>query len=103
VGRCGGASGQLSTWLDNRTAIWHESYAKKGGNGITIAPVDGGPRRLIPFFTIQDVKVITPALVSFTTSEPGDGGPGFNLTWLLDVQSGEARPVTVGSAAAWIR
>ena len=103
VGRCGGASGQLSAWLDERTAIWHESYAKKGGNGITIAPVDGGLRRLIPFFTIQDVKVITPELVSFTTYESEPNGTGFNLTWLLDVKSGEARPVTIGSAAAWIR
>lgn len=103
AGKCGGASGRLSGWLDERTVIWHESYAEKGGNGITLAGIDGSNRRVLPFFSISDVRVITRSLVSFTTFESEEQGPGFPLSWLLDVKSGEARPISVGSAAAWLR
>ncbi|MEO6398635.1 MAG: hypothetical protein ABIP13_09230, partial [Tepidiformaceae bacterium] len=101
-GRCGGATGRLSTWLDGTTAIWHESYAAKGNNGITIASVNGGARRVLPFFSIQGLGVVGPGLVSFSTSE-WDGKAGFTLSWLLDTKSGEARPVTVGADPTWLQ
>ena len=101
-GRCGGATGRLSTWLDSSTAIWHESYAAKGSNGVTIAPVFGGARRVIPFFSIQGLSVVGPGLVSFSTYE-SMGQAGFNLSWLLDTKSGEARPVTVGADPVWLQ
>ena len=101
-GRCGGSVGSLTTWLDERTVIWHESYAEKGGNGVTIASIDGGPRKLIPFFTVSDIRVVAPGLVSFTTWEtPKDGGPQFQMSWLLDTNTLEARPVTVGASPSW--
>ena len=100
-GRCGGATGRLSTWLDSSTAIWHESYAAKGNNGITIASAAGGARRVLPFFSIQGLSVVGPDLVSFSTYEY-TGQTGFMLSWLLDTKSGEARPVTVGADPIWI-
>jgi len=99
-GRCGGSIGQLTTWLDNETVIWHESYAEKGSNGITMASTNEPGRRLIPFFTVSDIRTIAPGLVSFTTWE-SVGDKGFPLTWLLDADSGEARPVTVGQLPVW--
>lgn len=101
-GKCGGGgSGSLTTWLDSQTVIWHESYAEKGGNGITISRIDGGSRKLIPFFTVSDIRKVAPSLVSFTTWENPDGKRAFFLTWLLDTNTGEARPVTVGQTPAW--
>jgi hypothetical protein len=103
-GRCGGGGSSLTTWLDANTVIWHESYAEKGGNGITISNVNGGGRRLIPFFTVSDIRTVAPNLVSFVTfDDPGnkDGSGGFQLTWLLDTTTNEARPVTVGAAPQW--
>ncbi len=100
-GRCGGSIGTLTTWLDANTVIWHESYAEKGGNGITISRTDGSGRRLIPFFTVSDIRKVAPALVSFTTYENVDDKRGFQLTWLLDTKTGEARPVTVGAMPTW--
>ncbi|MEP6871031.1 MAG: hypothetical protein ABI939_04180 [Anaerolineaceae bacterium] len=101
-GKCGGATGRLSTWLDNSTAIWHESYAAKGSNGITIAQAAGGARRILPFFSIQGLSVVGPGLVSFSTAEFANQ-TNFTLTWLLDVKSGEARPVTVGGDPVWLQ
>ena len=49
--------------------IWHESYAAKGGNGITISKTDGSGRKLIPFFTVSDIRAVAPGLVSFATWE----------------------------------
>jgi hypothetical protein len=100
-GRCGGSVGSLTTWLDNETVIWHESYAEKGGNGITIARIDGGARKLIPFFTVSDIRAVAPGLVSFTTAEQSADGKGYQLSWLLDTDTLEARPVTVGASPAW--
>lgn len=103
-GRCGGAVGALTAWLDANTVIWHESYAEKGGNGITISRTDGSGRRLIPFFTVGDIRKVGPGLVSFSTWEDGAAGGnkvGFQLTWLLETNSGEARPVTVGGSPQW--
>ncbi|MEO8539823.1 MAG: hypothetical protein ABI577_08800 [bacterium] len=100
-GRCGGSVGSLTTWLDANTVIWHESYAEKGGNGITISRTDGSGRRLIPFFTVGDIRKVAPSLVSFTTYENSNDKVGFQLTWLLDTTTGEARPVTVGTSPVW--
>jgi hypothetical protein len=100
-GRCGGGGGTLTTWLDEDTVIWHESFAEKGSNGITIADTFGGPRRLIPFFTVSDIRTVAPDLVTFTTWEYIENGNGFSLSWLLDTKTGEARPVTVGASPAW--
>ena len=102
-GKCGGSSGKLSAWLDAATVIWHESYALKGQNGITIANVADGSRRVIPFFSIQDLSTVGPGLVSFVTWEYPPEKPGFQLTWLLDTATGEARPVTVGMGPVWER
>ncbi len=103
AGKCGGASGRLSGWLDATSVIWHESYAEKGGNGITMSGIDGSNRRLTPLFSIQDVRGVAPGLVSFTTIESDGDRPRFPLTWLLDVKTGEARPVSVGFAGTWVR
>lgn len=100
-GKCGGSVGLLTTWLDEDTVIWHESYAEKGGNGITISDIDGSDRMLIPFFTVSDIRRVAPGLVSFTTWENVDNKNGFQLTWLLDAATGEARPVTVGATPSW--
>jgi hypothetical protein len=102
-GRCGGSSGKLSAWLDASHLIWHESYALKGQNGITIASLADGSRRVIPFFSIQDLATVGPGLVSFVTWEYPPEKPGFQLTWLLDTATGEARPVTVGMGPVWER
>ncbi|MBK9544406.1 MAG: hypothetical protein IPO51_00855 [Dehalococcoidia bacterium] len=102
LGKCGGGGyGALTGWLDAATVIWHESFAEKGGNGITIANVNGGSRKLIPFFTVSDIRKVAPDLVSFTTYENPESQGGFFLTWLLDIRTGEARPVTVGATPAW--
>ena len=100
-GRCGGSIGTLTTWLDGDTVIWHESYAEKGSNGITISRIDGSARKLIPFFTVSDIRRVAPGLVSFTTTEDPENGQPFPLTWLLDTATGEARPVTVGTTPTW--
>ena len=100
-GRCGGSTGKLSAWLDNDTVVWHESYAPRGQNGITIATVDGGIQRVIPFFSIQDLKVVAPGLISFSTWEWFEDQPELLLTWLLDTESGEGRPVVVGGYGVW--
>ena len=96
-----GGYGSLTGWLGAATVIWHESFAEKGGNGITIANVNGGSRKLIPFFTVSDIRKVAPDLVSFTTYENPESQGGFFLTWLLDIRTGEARPVTVGATPAW--
>lgn len=100
-GKCGGSIGVLTAWLDANTIIWHESYAAKGGNGITISHIDGSGRRLIPFFTVNDIRTVAPGLVTFTTWETPANTPPFQLTWLLDTTTGEARPATVGAGAVW--
>ncbi len=100
-GRCGGGGSSLTTWLDANTVIWHESYAEKGGNGITISRIDGSNRRLIPFFTVSDIRTVAPNLVSFVTYDDPGGKQGFQLTWLLDTTTNEARPVTVGANPQW--
>ena len=100
-GRCGGSVGVLTAWLDANTVIWHESFAEKGGNGITISRIDGSGRRLIPFFTVSDIRLAAPGLVSFATWENPENKDGFQLTWLLDTKTGEARPVTVGASPVW--
>ena len=76
---------------------------EKGGNGITISRIDGGNRRLIPFFTVSAIRKAAPNLVSFVTWEDATNGQknGFQLTWLLDTTTGEARPVTVGASPEW--
>lgn len=102
-GKCGGSTGKLSAWLDDNTVVWHESYAPKGQNGITIATLDGGIQRVIPFFTIQDLKVPAPGLISFTTWEYADDKPLPQLSWLLDTSTGEARPVAIGAFPTWER
>ena len=100
-GKCGGSTGKLSGWLDDNTAVWHESYGPRGQNGITIATVDGGIQRVIPFFNIQDLKVVAPGLISFTTWEWSEDQPELILTWLLETRTGEGRPVTVGGFGVW--
>ena len=49
-GRCGGASGKLSGWLDSAHIIYHESYAAKGSNGITIGDLRDGSRRVLSYW-----------------------------------------------------
>ncbi len=106
-GRCGGASGRLSVWLDNNTVIWHESYAQKGFNGITIGNLGTTTRKLVPFFTLEDITRVDSKTVAFTTREYITGQASapnselsFPVTWILDVESGEARPVAVGSMSS---
>lgn len=108
-GRCGGASGNLSLWLDDETVIWHESYAEKGSNGITVGHLASGERSLVPFFTVQDIRRVDATTISFSTEEYVVGLPdadgnytaeAFPVTWILDTLTGEARPITVGSTAS---
>ncbi len=99
-GGCGGSIGRLSTWLDDNTVVWHESYGLKGQNGITVVSLDTGTRNVIPFFSIQDVTTIGAGYVSFTTWEWPDEKE-LTVTWLLDVATGEARPAAFGAFATW--
>lgn len=95
-GRCGRASGRLSTWLDNSTIAWHESYAEKGYNGITIGDLKTNRRTLVPFFTLQNLSAVDDRTLTFSTFEYVEK-ESFYVTWVLDIVSGEARPVTFGS------
>jgi hypothetical protein len=101
-GRCGGPSGQLSGWLDDDTIVWHESFAEKGNNGLTIVNLKNASRRILPIFNVQDIRPLGGSLVAFTTYESA-GSTGFPLTWLLDTRTGDARPVTVGEGSVWLR
>ncbi len=100
-GRCGGPSGQLSGWLDNDTVIWHESFAEKGNNGLTIVDLKSGSRRILPIFSVQDIRPLGGDAVAFTTYE-SPGSTGFPLTWLLDLRTGDPRPITVGEGSVWL-
>jgi hypothetical protein len=101
LGRCGGASGKLSGWLEGEHVVYHESYAASGGNGITIGDLRDGSRRVLPFWSIQELNVVAPHTLSFSTWE-GAGDVSFQLSWLLDTDSGVARPVAVGSAPVFL-
>lgn len=101
-GRCGGATGALSGWLDANTVFWHESYAAKGENGITLFDLRSGSRRIFPFFTVKDLRAAgSSGLLTFVTWESEAGQPPFPLTWLLDPRTGDARPVSAGDVPAW--
>lgn len=103
-GGCGGPGfvGTLAAWLDDQTVAWHEAWGQKGYNGITIARVGSNERRVIPFFSVLGMELAAPGLLSFTTIENVDKA-SFPLTWLLDVATGDARPVTVGADPAWLK
>ena len=47
------------------------------------------------------MELAAPGLLSFTTLESVDK-VNFPLTWLLDVKTGDAWPVTVGADPAWL-
>jgi hypothetical protein len=102
-GRCGGVFGQTAAWLDNGRIIYHEGYAlQRWENGLTIGTLATGARRVLPFANVTEIVVINPSLVAFTTGdwlELEDGQLAISLTWLLDVPSGEARPIVTGTAA----
>jgi len=104
-GGCGGPgfSGKLAAWIDDQTVAWHEAWGQKGYNGITIAKLGSNERRVIPFFSMQSMALAAPGLLSFTTMEQLPDGGGFPLTWLLDLATGDARPVTVGADPAWAK
>ncbi len=102
AGKCGGSVGQLVDVLDNGRIVYHESLAAKGSNGITIGDVATGQRRVLSFWNIADLDAIGPDRVTFTSFEQMND-VSFQLTWLLDTTTGEARPVAVGTEAAWIK
>jgi hypothetical protein len=103
LGRCGGGySGPLSVWLDDATVVWHEAYGEKGTNGITVAGLAGGARRVLPFFSVAGVQRVAPGVLSFGTINPVDGS-SVPVTWLLDVRTGDARPIAIGQDARWER
>jgi hypothetical protein len=104
-GGCGGPgfSGKLAAWIDDTTVAWHEAWGQKGYNGITIAKLGASERRVVPFFSLQSMALAAPGLLSFTTIEQMPDGGAFPLTWLLDLATGDARPVTVGADPAWAK
>ncbi len=104
-GGCGGPgfAGKLAAWIDDQTVAWHEAWGQKGHNGITIAKLGSNERRVVPFFSLQSMALAAPGLLSFTTMEQMPDGGAFPLTWLLDIATGDARPVTVGADPAWAR
>ena len=102
AGKCGGSVGQLVDVLDNGRIVYHESLAAKGSNGITIGDLATGHRRVLSFWNIADLEAIGPNRVTFTSFEQMND-LSFQLTWLLDTSTGEARPIAVGAEAAWTR
>ncbi|MBI5949284.1 MAG: hypothetical protein HY875_14195 [Chloroflexi bacterium] len=94
-GKCGGAVGQLQVWLDETRFVYHETYAEKGGNGLTVASLVDGSRRVFPFFGVSDIRRVDANRVTFT-SWGGVEGIG-EVTWILDVRNGEAWPLVMGS------
>lgn len=103
-GGCGVGWGKLSVWLDNDTVAWHEAYAEKGSNGITIGDLESGKRTVVPFFILQDIVRIDDKTLSFTTQESiatvSGSSIDFPVVWVLDIESGEARPITAGMTSA---
>jgi hypothetical protein len=102
AGKCGGSVGRLVDILNGARIVYHESLAAKGSNGITIGDLRTGARRVLSFWNIADLRTIGPDRVTFTSFEQMDD-LNFQLTWLLDTSTGEARPVAVGNGAGWIR
>jgi hypothetical protein len=100
--RCGGSIGKLSDWLAGGRIVYHESLAQKGSNGITIGDLRTGRRQVLSFWNIADLDAIGPDLVTFTSFEQMNE-VSFQLTWLLDTATGEARPVAVGTEAGWVK
>ncbi|MEX0783105.1 MAG: WD40 repeat domain-containing protein [Dehalococcoidia bacterium] len=99
---CGGSIGKLSDWLGGGRVVYHESLAAKGSNGITIGDLRTGQRKVLSFWNIADLDAIGPDLVTFTSFEQIND-VSFQLTWLLDTTTGEARPVAVGMEAGWVK
>ncbi|HEX6032194.1 MAG TPA: hypothetical protein VFY90_12255 [Tepidiformaceae bacterium] len=102
AGKCGGSIGRLVDILNGERIVYHESLAAKGSNGITIGDLRTGERRVLSFWNIADLRTIGPDRVTFTSFEQMDD-LGFQLTWLLDTRTGEARPIAVGTGAGWLR
>ncbi|MCC7364970.1 MAG: hypothetical protein IT303_11420 [Dehalococcoidia bacterium] len=100
-GKCGGSIGNLAAWVDADTLIYHESYARKGENGITIAELSNGTRRIVPYFSVRDIRAVGPNTATFSTQEYV-GDMVFEVAWLLDLRNGDARPFTSGGAVAWL-
>ncbi|MGH2626240.1 MAG: TolB family protein, partial [Anaerolineales bacterium] len=102
AGKCGGSIGRLVDVLDRDRIIYHESLAAKGSNGITIGDLRTGKRQVLSFWNIADLEVIGKDRVTFTSFEQMED-LSFQLTWLLDTSTGEARPIAVGTGAGWVQ
>jgi hypothetical protein len=101
-GGCGAGMGRLAAFLDATHIIYHEQFAVRGQNGLTIGNLADGSRRVLPFGNVVDLQVVAGGVVAFTTWEQMDG-ESHPVSWLLDVASGEARPIATGARASWIR
>jgi hypothetical protein len=97
---CGFGGGRRATWLDDETIVYHEVSAAGSFNGLTIGRLADGSRRVIPLVAVQDLEVVAPGLLSVTTGWGFDGIP-WAITWMLDMASGDAVPVTPGQGPAW--
>ncbi len=94
-GKCGGSVGQLQVWLDETRFVYHESYAEKGNTGLTVASLTDGSRQVFPFDNVSDIRRVDANRVTFT-NYGGVEGIG-SVTWILDVRTGEAWPLVIGS------
>jgi hypothetical protein len=101
-GGCGAGMGRLAAFLDATHIVYHEQFAVRGQNGLTIGNLIDGSRRVLPFGNVVDLQVVASGVVGFTTWEQMDGEQR-PVSWLLDVASGEARPIAAGARATWVQ
>jgi hypothetical protein len=99
AGSCGGGWSSVNGWLNDNTVFYHERSSSNRQDGITFLDIRTGARRVLPYFDVQDMRRVSPGLITFSTwSSAGDGDV---VTFLLDVASGEAAPLVTGSGAVW--
>ncbi|MCL6643457.1 MAG: hypothetical protein K6U88_00510 [Dehalococcoidia bacterium] len=100
-GRCGGAPGLTSAWIDDETIAWHEEGLGRQRNGIWVVNLRTGASQVYPFRDVLEMRPAVGGLLAFTVQgyAPKEGlGP---VSWLLDPGRGLAWPATGGMFAAW--
>jgi hypothetical protein len=103
-GRCGGSPGQMAAWIDDETVAWHESQLGRGQNGIVVANLRTGARKVYPFLTVIEMRAAGQGLLTFSVQDHlGQKEPVVTPTtsWLLDPNAGMAWPATSGMFAHW--